>query len=86
MEERRLNDEVMARAAGGFPDGEFPQGHQLCPKCGTKKEDLIFITEIQAAQPESAIAQLRDMIPYRLYRCPKCGFKFWMYAEFWEKE
>ena len=86
MEDKKLKDEVMSKVAGGFPDGEFPQGYQHCPKCFAKKEELEYITEVMATQPESAIAQLRETIPYRLYRCPKCGFKFWMYAEFWEKE
>jgi hypothetical protein len=86
MERRTLSRDELSMVAGGngFPDGELPEGVNLCLRCGSK-EDLELINEVVVEDSGNpTIDGLLTDKTRRLYRCNVCNLTFWRYGLFYE--
>ena len=85
MEKKMLSkEELDLVAVGGFPNGEFPEGTNLCPRCGEKEGlTLLHETIVENTGNPTIESTLKDKT-YRLFKCPTCGCIFWRYGNFYE--
>lgn len=77
MSKSEINEELLTKTAGGFPDGELPsENTRICPRCGTSEDRLELVTQQVIENTGSKIDALIKDHTYRLYKCQDCGFTF----------
>ncbi|MBQ9007635.1 MAG: hypothetical protein IJ092_14885 [Atopobiaceae bacterium] len=81
--ERELSTEELEKVAGGFPDGDFPEGVNICPRCGGS--DLTVKGE---GTVDSFGSPVVDSVvtnkSFVVYECNECGCRFYRYGPFYE--
>lgn len=85
MEKKELNTVELENIAGGFPDGELPNGQLVCLRCGAGKEAMELIDEKPINLDGSALAPLVPDKTARTYVCRMCGMRMVVYGPFWKK-
>ena len=84
---KELNEELafVTGGSGGFPDGELPEGFNLCLRCGSKTALVLVDEQIVESTGNPTIDSTYTDKTHRRYHCNDCGFEFWRYGNFWER-
>ena len=84
-ERKALDLDELESAAGGYPEGEFPDYDvYFCPRCGAKPDRLTKLGECVLENPPGKVYELVLDKTYRSYECQDCHLVFWRYGYFWE--
>ena len=80
---KELTHEELEQVAGGYPDGDFPDGVNVCPRCGGKELTLEHETTIDSFGSQVIDSIVTDRV-IKVYVCKECGCRFYRYGPFYE--
>jgi len=80
---RELSAEELDKIAGGYPDGDFPENVNVCPRCGGSDLSLTVETTLETFG-SSVIDSIVTDKALKVYACDDCQCRFYRYGPFYE--
>ena len=80
---RELSPEELDKVVGGYPDGDFPAGVNICPRCGGSDLSLTHEATIDTFGSQVIDSIVTDKA-IKVYVCQTCQCCFYRYGPFYE--
>ena len=81
--ENELSLEELDKIAGGYPDGDFPDGVNICPKCGSGNLTLTHETTVESFGSQVIDSIVTDKV-LKVNVCNECQCRFYRFGPFYE--
>lgn len=80
---RELSAEELDKIAGGYPDGDFPEHINVCPRCGGSDLSLTVDATVESFGSPVIDSIVTDK-NIKVYVCDYCQCRFYRYGPFYE--